>query len=123
MISPPECLKGKMYPGESCTLSCLPGYKTVGAESAQCLPGLRWSTTNLKCSAIKSTPKTRIQQGGTHSRGHINLEQRENVGHQAQNILRPYIKCPRDTTIILPKNKKTVYVKLEQPKSNVDFAK
>lgn len=87
---------------------------------------------------IQSKPKTRVQGGETHSRGHVDLTDSEynspiathhttsaqgvSVKTRPQNILRPYIKCPRDTTIVLPKNKKTVYVKLEQPKSNVNWA-
>lgn len=35
--------------------------------------------------------------------------------------LKPFIKCPRDTTIILPKGQKTVYIKLEKPRTNVDW--
>lgn len=37
--------------------------------------------------------------------------------------VKPFIKCPQDTTIILPKGQKTVYIKLEQPKTNVDWWK
>lgn len=43
------------------------------------------------------------------------------VPYRPPTILRPYIKCPRDTTIVLPKNQKTVYVRFEQPKTNVDW--
>lgn len=85
---------------------------------------------------IEVKPKTRIQGGETHSRGLIDLNAVDAVNAinavktvnaprriRPQNILQPYIKCPRDTTIVLPNNgKKTVYVKLEQPKSNVAWA-
>lgn len=40
-----------------------------------------------------------------------------------QEKVKPFIECPRDTTIILPKGQKTVYIKLEQPKTNVDWTK
>lgn len=106
----------------------------------QCLAAGQWSATNLNCVAIKPHPRGRILQGETHTLGHVNLQesnpqkagfaeidqrkpaiaQRPNT-NRSPAILRPYIKCPRDTTIILPKNQKTVYVKMEQPKSNVDF--
>lgn len=83
--------------------------------------------------------KTRVEGGETHSRGHLDLTDAENYNPvptqqiitsaqgaaaktRPQNILRPYIKCPRDTTLVLPPNKKTIYVKLEQPKSNVNWA-
>lgn len=35
--------------------------------------------------------------------------------------LKPFIKCPQNTTILLPQGQKTVYIKLEQPKTNVDW--
>lgn len=86
----------------------------------------------------QAKPKTHIEGGETHSRGHVDLTDAENynpiatqqiptaaqgaaVKTRPQNILRPYIKCPRDTTLVLPPNKKTIYVKLEQPKSNVNW--
>lgn len=142
---PSNCLNGKMYPGESCAIICPPGTKSIGAAVTQCLPTRRWSTTNLDCIVVKVTqpkvhvqspeiksniqhrleikPKTRIQGGETYSRGHIDLNAAAaSRSIHPQNILQPYIKCPRDTTIVLPRNKKTVYVKLEQPKSNVAWA-
>lgn len=116
----PDCLKGKIYPGESCAIICPPGYKNTGAAVTQCLPSRRWSTTNLNCAPVKVTsPKVRVQEGGIHSRGRTNLDA-ANIPRKP--ILKPYIKCPRDTTIILQKNQKSVYIKLEQPKSNVDWA-
>lgn len=108
------------------------------------MPNGQWSTTNLNCVAIKPHPRARVSQGETHSQGVVNLEDSQQsktspeyqevapqrkpmpdhhpiVRHRNTNILRPYIKCPRDTTIMLPKNKKTIYVVLAQPKSNVDW--
>lgn len=90
---------------------------------AHCLPSRQWSTTNLNCgpAAVKVTlpPKTRAQGGETYSRGQIDLE---TSAASRKSLLKPYIKCPRDTTILLPNNKKAVHIKLEQPKTNVDWA-
>lgn len=97
-------------------------------------PEIQSRTNNV----IKSKPKVRTQGGEIHSRGHIDLDApvpassaaspaQTNMPMHVPNkvrsqFLRPSIICPRDTTIVLPKNKRTIYVKLEQPKSNVDWA-
>lgn len=112
-----NCLKGKIYPGESCAIICPPGFKNVGAAVAQCLPSRTWSTTNLNCAPFQVT-NSHIQQGGIHSRGQTDL----NAPAPRKHLIKPYIKCPRDTTLLLPKNKKSIHIKLEQPKSNVDWA-
>lgn len=141
---PENCLNGKISLGESCAIICPPGTKNNGNALAQCLPTGQWSTTNLNCVAFKPHPRARVSQGEIHTQGQVNLEdpaQRKTVPghtevgqrkphpehtpivhHRNPNVLRPYIKCPRDTTIMLPKNQKTIYVRLEQPKSNVDWA-
>lgn len=77
-----------------------------------------------------------MNQGGVYQRGHINLNEHIPVTQQVsqrvsqqqgqnnnQNILRPYIKCPRDTIILIGNNQRTAYIKLDQPKSNVDWAR
>lgn len=62
----------------------------------------------------------------------ISGERRKELGFEVHETARrinpvhhvkPFIKCPQDTTIILPKGQKTVYIKLEQPKTNVDWWK
>lgn len=122
ILSPPDCVTGKIYPGESCTLQCSSGFKPIAASNALCQKDQKWSSTQLNCVANEVAPQRRILQGETHTRGHVEVE--ESAPRLASHtILRPYIKCPRDTTIILPNGKKTVYVKLEQPKTNVDWKK
>lgn len=80
-----------------------------------------------------------MNQGGVYERGHINLDEsvpvtqqvsqlvlqqhRGQSQNQNHNILRPYIKCPRDTIILIKNNQRTAFIKLEQPKSNVDWAR
>lgn len=140
-----NCLNGRVSLGESCAIICPPGTKNSGAPVAQCLSNGQWSATNLNCVAIKPHPRGRVLQGETHTQGRANAQepniqkpiapsftesdknratatQRPNIiQYRPQTLLRPYIKCPRDTTIVLPKNQKTVYVRMEQPKSNVDW--
>lgn len=148
---PEHCLNGRVALGESCAIICPSGTKHSGAPAAQCLTSGQWSATLLNCVEIKPLHlRGRILQGETHTQGHIDnahdsshhksiispifgetsdqrktsIAQRPNMMpyRPSATILRPYIKCPRDTTIVLPKNQKTVYVRLEQPKSNVDWA-
>ncbi|XP_031619503.1 fibrillin-2 isoform X4 [Contarinia nasturtii] len=66
--------------------------------------------------------KTVIKGGETHHVGHIKLGETTQSSSSTQNIVRPYIKCPQDTVISLPKNQKFIHIKLEQPKSNVNWA-
>lgn len=85
-------------------------------------------------------PKKHIQQGATHQQGRVVIEDAKVaapvLGHRPQSAIingrqhltniqqasfKPFIKCPRDTTIILPKGKSTVLVKLEQPQTNVNW--
>lgn len=143
---PENCLTGRVSLGDSCAIICPPGTKNSGAPFVQCLASGQWSATNLNCVTIKTHPRGRILQGESHMQGHVNIQesnrrkpiapgfpeidqhktsiaQRPNIKtYRPPAILRPYIKCPRDTTIVLPKNQKTVYVRLEQPKSNVDWS-
>lgn len=139
---PINCVSGKVSLGENCAITCPPGSKNDGISVAQCLQTGQWSTPNLNCITIKSYPRGQVKQGVIHIHGQVNLKDpvqsksissfsetvshpstsSPNMYHRIPSVLRPYIMCPRDTTIILPKNQKTIYVRLEQPKSNVDFS-
>lgn len=149
---PENCLTGKISLGESCAVICPPGTKSNGEPLAQCLPSGQWSTINLNCVPIKARGRIsqgefhsqgRINANDPSQRKtiqtvHNEYDQRKPVQpppspdqnpavvapHRIPTaIVRPYIKCPRDTTIVLPKNQKTIYVRLEQPKSNVDWVR
>lgn len=129
--------------GESCAIICPPGTKNNGVPVAQCLASGQWSATNLNCVAIKPH---RFSQSESHPQTHFNnvydrnrhqpiapgvkesdqhkttIAQRPNIiPYRPPTILRPSIKCPRDTTIVLPKNQKTVYIRMVQPETNVDW--
>lgn len=143
---PKNCVSGKVSLGESCSITCPPGTRPMEVSVSQCLQSGKWSTTNLNCVVIKPHPRGRgnHSQGGNYTQGVVNMQkpippnsvpefkettprppivaQKPIVHHRKPSILRPYIKCPRDTTIVLPTNQKTIYVRLEQPKSNVDWA-
>lgn len=141
---PENCLNGRVSVGESCAIICPPGTKNNGVPVAQCLAPGQWSALNLNCVAFKPHLRGRISKSENHPQVRVqepphrhqpiapsfketdqhkpSIAQRPNIiPYRPPVIFRPYIKCPRDTTIVLPKNQKTVYVRLEQPKSNVDW--
>lgn len=142
---PESCLNGRVSMGESCAIICPPGTKHNGVPVAQCLASGQWSAINLNCIAIKPQIRNRFTQSETHPPTNYNNvhdrsrlatiapvykepeQHKPTISHRPNMLthrqpVRPYIKCPRDTTIVLPKNQKTIYVRLEQPKSNVDWA-
>lgn len=122
-LYPDECLHGNIGRGGRCTLRCSPGFQPNSADSAECLAEQKWTTTDLHCVELPNLkPKTFVQAGGSHHSGQYDLDQAQST-IRTQSILKPYIRCPQDTTILLPANQKTVYVKFEQPKSNVDYNK
>lgn len=107
-------------------MRCAQGFQPSTIETAECLPGQKWTATDLNCVNVPDVPvlrpRTFVQQGGSHQSGYYDLDKAPSTV-PSQNILRPYIKCPQDTTLLLKPNQITIYVQLEQPKSNVDFVK
>lgn len=115
MISPTNCMLGKLFAGERCILHCPAGYKPVSQRTAVCDTEQNWiPNSNLYCIPIEMvtqrTIQTSVETPATISKTDV-----------SEKYIKPFIKCPQDTTIILPKNQKTVYIKLEQPKTNVDW--
>ena len=85
---------GKIFAGERCVLHCAPGFKPAGGRTAVCDTLQNWSpSTDLSCIPAEPEP----------------------------DIFKPYIRCPNDFDVILPRNEQTVRVRLEQPKTNVDW--
>lgn len=78
-------------------------------------------------------PKKRIHQGEVHQQGTFVIDslpsasspQKTSVHSSGQvsavPVATPFIKCPRNTTILLPAGKTTVLVKLAQPQTNVNW--
>lgn len=96
-ILPQKCLIGEIFPGERCLLHCQPGYISAGKKAVTCNSDQTWSS-NITFECIPA------------------------ITEQA-DVIKPYIKCPRDTILILPKGQKIVQIRLEQPKTNVDYEK
>lgn len=144
IISPPNCLSSKLYVGETCKIQCPQGFQSVGSSLSVCQNGPKWSLAHLDCTpiataaiasrnsvAIKPTStKKQISQGAIHAQGRIVVEAdtnnqivqpRLNRVQKQNEVFRPHIKCPRDTTIVLPSGQSSAHIKLEQPKTNVNW--
>lgn len=87
---------GNTFPGERCLLHCEPGFRPADRKIAVCDPQRNWSPTS-KLDCVSDTPE--------------------------KDEVKPFIKCPQDTTIVLPADQETVYIKLEQPITNVNWWK
>ncbi|XP_037034819.1 fibrillin-1 isoform X2 [Bradysia coprophila] len=95
-LTPANCMTGDTFSGQRCVLHCDPGFKPIDRRTAFCEPPKNWlPNPNLNC--MPAVAK---------------LE-----------MIRPYIKCPQDSIILLPHGKKTIHVKLQQPNTNVDWWK
>lgn len=77
------------------------------------------ASTNQVIAKVNHTNIPVIPRGSLGQHGYQVHETAQRVNPAYH--LKPFIKCPRDTTIILPKGQKTVYIKLEQPRTNVDW--
>ncbi|XP_038117535.1 multiple epidermal growth factor-like domains protein 6 isoform X3 [Culex quinquefasciatus] len=94
-ILPVACMSGKIFAGERCVLHCKPGFKPVGKRTAVCDGEQKWTPTpNLQC-VPQTTP--------------------------SPAPIKPYIQCPADVHAVLPVGQYTMKVKLDQPKTNVDW--
>lgn len=92
---------GKTFVSERCFLHCAPGFKPLGKRVATCDVEQNWQPkAELQCVPTKARPLSAPIQA-----------------------LKPKITCPEDMTLELPKGHDTVLVKLEKPKTNVDWWK
>ncbi|XP_058456120.1 fibrillin-2-like [Malaya genurostris] len=96
-ILPVACMSGKIYAGERCVLHCKPGFKPAGKRTAVCDTEQKWiPAPNLRC--VPTAVPTPVP-------------------------IKPYIQCPSDIHQVLPVGQHTVKVRIEQPKTNVDWYK
>ncbi|XP_055846374.1 fibrillin-2 isoform X2 [Episyrphus balteatus] len=111
-ILPANCLLGKTYVGERCLLHCHPGYMPAGRKVNVCNVDQSWSfNSTFDCIPI-GTPIF----NAPHQRVDNNNNRRYGVPQP-----RPFIKCPRNTTVLLPLGHKTAHIILQKPKTNMDF--
>ncbi|XP_062710515.1 uncharacterized protein LOC109404745 isoform X2 [Aedes albopictus] len=94
-ILPVACMSGKIFAGERCVLHCKSGYKPVGKRTTVCDTEQRWTPTpNLRCVPIATTTPPPMT---------------------------PHIQCPPDVHEVLPVGHYTMKIRLDQPKTNVDW--
>lgn len=112
-ILPANCMYGDTFSGERCFLHCPSGYKALGKRVAVC-NNLQWHPrAELQCVPVRtSTVQLTSAAAPKH---HQQLQQQQHP--------RPTIKCPEDMTVIKPKNQDTVFVRIAQPQTNVDWNK
>ncbi|XP_055629527.1 fibrillin-2-like isoform X2 [Toxorhynchites rutilus septentrionalis] len=96
-ILPSACMNGKIYAGERCVLHCKPGFKPAGKRTTVCDTEQNWTPTPKLHCIPAATP--------------------------APVPIKPYIQCPSDIQEVLPYGEHTIRIRLEQPKSNVDWYK
>lgn len=101
-ILPTECMQDNVRSGQRCTLQCNPGFMPANNKaSIICNATASWQpNADLSC----------IQQ----------WNRRPVFASPPQG---PEIMCPDNSTLNLPKNAKTIYIRLQQPKTNVDYAR
>lgn len=98
---------GKIFSGERCILHCAPGFKPAGKRTAVCDVNQEWSPSeDLSCVAVESIQSSVIVPSQQTIR---------------EEIVKPYIKCPDDVKLMIPKEQESVLIRLEQPKTNVDW--
>lgn len=105
IITPVQCITGDIVAGERCILHCERGYRPTNRRAAICDPNQMWMPSgNLTCSPVSLL-----------ERHHTNLQQ--------QFVGKPFIKCPPDAVMLLKGGQKLMLIKMERPKTNVDWWK
>ncbi|XP_037938996.1 fibrillin-2 [Teleopsis dalmanni] len=139
VILPTSCTLGKTYMGERCRLQCHPGYLPIHKTTTVCTSNQQWSN-NATLDCVLPTqggrvdtplfnavlPPSTVLTSSTSTSSFINrpfipqTPPQFNFG-AAVGIQRPYIKCPRNTTVFLAKNEATAHIILQKPLTNLDF--
>uniref|UniRef100_A0A1B0D5U2 Uncharacterized protein n=1 Tax=Phlebotomus papatasi TaxID=29031 RepID=A0A1B0D5U2_PHLPP len=98
-IFPTSCMLNGSSAGARCLLHCFPGFKPAGKRSALCDAQQNWIPSGeLTCvSALEA--ENRVE------------------------IVRPFIRCPEDVTVIAPRGQTAFNIRLQRPQTNVDWWK
>ncbi|KFB47089.1 AGAP005714-PA-like protein [Anopheles sinensis] len=105
VILPVACTAGKIFANERCVLHCKPGFKPLAKRTAVCNLNQTWvPNDNLACVAITGVAK-----------------QPTTPATPAAIPIKPYIQCPPDIHEVLPLGQYTMKVRMERPKTNVDW--
>lgn len=149
IISPASCSFGQINVGEECRLKCHVGHVPVGQTVAVCTSQLQWSYNDtFDCVPAQVEPRLGAVPNGftpltlpnmptyptmshTPSTNTNNARPVPNFGHKAYpfagssagvgGVQRPYIKCPRNTTVFLGASERTTHIILQKPITNLDY--
>ncbi|XP_036337585.1 fibrillin-1-like [Rhagoletis pomonella] len=136
VIIPTACTAGKVFMGERCRLQCQPGYVPVGKSVGVCTSDLTWSHN----ATFECMPATRTQflpaiplpgplptlPVSPSVNGFLNrptiTQVRPRIGFGGSVAARrPFIKCPRNTTVFLASGASTAHIILQKPITNMDY--
>ncbi|XP_053955378.1 fibrillin-2 isoform X2 [Anastrepha ludens] len=135
VIMPAVCTTGKVFMGERCRLQCLPGFVPLGKSVGVCTADLSWShNASFECVPAARTqllpaipiprPQSSLPSGSVSrfpNRPRI-TQVRPQIGFGgAVDGRRPFIKCPRNTTVFLAKGASTAHIILQKPITNMDY--
>nr|XP_036215004.1 fibrillin-1 isoform X2 [Bactrocera oleae] len=134
-IVPASCTTGNAVIGERCQLRCLPGYVPIGMSVTICTAELTWSRNpTFECVPLARSPllptfpvigsQPRLSSGGVDHFFHrpIVPQVRTQSGFGSSVVSqRPYIKCPRNTTVFLADGASTAHIILQKPITNMDY--
>lgn len=128
--------------GEHCRLKCNVGYMPVGKTVAVCTSQMQWSydgtfecmpihtetrlgTTNdftpLALPALPTLPSLPSIPTTFNTRPLPNSFNWKPPTFGGVGVQRPYIKCPRNTTVFLVNGERTAHIILEKPITNLDY--
>ncbi|XP_067646329.1 fibrillin-3 [Eurosta solidaginis] len=136
VLIPAACSTGKVLMGERCRLQCQPGFVPIGKSTGVCTTELKWSHNStfacvpavrtqkmMPALPIPSTP-TILPLGGVNTfLNRPTLSQMEpSIGFGgAVGASRPFIRCPRNTTVFLAESARTAHIILQKPITNLDY--
>lgn len=109
-ILPTKCMLGSIYSGERCVLHCAPGFKPAAKRTAVCDHLQNWSpSTDLNCIPVEAKQQQRQSV------------MRQNAAKTTVVAMKPFIKCPPDAKVVLPKDQTSAVIRIDQPQTNVDW--
>ncbi|XP_050333374.1 fibrillin-1 isoform X2 [Bactrocera neohumeralis] len=134
-IAPAACTTSNAVIGERCQLRCQPGYVPIGLSVAICTAELTWSpNATFECVPLARSPllptlpvigaQPRLPSVGVDDFFHrpILPQVRPPTGFGSSVASqRPYIKCPRNTTVFLADGATTAHIILQKPITNMDY--
>ncbi|KAM7358333.1 uncharacterized protein ACRADG_003345 isoform 5-T6 [Cochliomyia hominivorax] len=143
VMLPQSCSLGTTFMGEHCRLKCNVGFVPAGKSVAVCTSQMQWSyegtfecvpmhtdtrlgTTNdftpSFMPSLNKQPFTPSIQTTYQTRPLPNLSWKpQTFSGLGAGVQKPYIKCPRNTTVFLGHGERTAHIILEKPVTNLDY--